>query len=165
MGGNFANLSPPISFFFCQPLSTYLIFSLIPPHTFFFFAPPPAYFLPPHPPPIFIMRNPYTFVSLGDLPPHIFSSATDPSPHLFILGFPSLPARISNGISLTHIISYIYEFYFSTEFYDYLNNRNNSDEIMKNFAKVTIYNKRLSITKIEESPAYTLDNLFSDIGK
>ena len=40
----------------------------------------------------------------------------------------------------------------------------NAEEIMKNFAKVTIYNKRLSVTRIEEVAAYTLDNLFSDIG-
>ncbi len=41
----------------------------------------------------------------------------------------------------------------------------NYDEIMKNFARVTIYNKRISIIRIEESEAYSLDQLFSDIGK
>ncbi len=36
---------------------------------------------------------------------------------------------------------------------------------MKNFAKVTIYNKHLYVTRIEEVEAYTLDQLFSDMGK
>ncbi len=36
---------------------------------------------------------------------------------------------------------------------------------MKNFAKVTIYNKHLYVTRKEEVEAYTLDQLFSDMGK
>ncbi len=36
---------------------------------------------------------------------------------------------------------------------------------MRNFAKVTIYNKHMHITNIEEIEAYTLDQLFSDVGK
>ena len=39
------------------------------------------------------------------------------------------------------------------------------EEIMKNFAQVTIYNERLSVTQIEEVPAYTSSLLLSDIGK
>ena len=35
---------------------------------------------------------------------------------------------------------------------------------MKNFAQVTIYNQRLSVTRIQEVEAYTLNDLFSDIG-
>ncbi len=35
---------------------------------------------------------------------------------------------------------------------------------MKNFARVTIYNKGISIVRIEESEGYSLDQLFSDIG-
>ena len=35
---------------------------------------------------------------------------------------------------------------------------------MKNFAKVVIFSKQPSVTRIEEVPAYTLDQLFSDIG-
>ena len=36
---------------------------------------------------------------------------------------------------------------------------------MKDFAKVTIYNKHLYVTRIEEVEAYTLDQLFSDMGE
>ncbi len=36
---------------------------------------------------------------------------------------------------------------------------------MQDFARLTIYNKRLSVTKIEEVAAYPLENLFSDIGE
>ena len=36
---------------------------------------------------------------------------------------------------------------------------------MKNYAKVTIYNKHLYVTRIEEVEAYTLDQLFSDMGE
>ncbi len=48
---------------------------------------------------------------------------------------------------------------------NYLYNLSNVDEIMKNFAQVTIFNERLSVTKIEEVEAYSLDHLFSDIGQ
>ena len=43
-------------------------------------------------------------------------------------------------------------------------NKDNMEAVMENFVQVTIYNKHLSITRIEELPAYTLFNLFSDIG-
>ena len=55
-------------------------------------------------------------------------------------------------------------FHSRDEINQYLNNASNKEEILKNFARVTIYNKHLSITKIEEVEAYSLDNLFSDIG-
>ena len=48
---------------------------------------------------------------------------------------------------------------------EYFNNSSNKNAIMQNFAQVIVYNKHLSIEKIEEVPAYTLDNLFADIGK
>ncbi len=48
---------------------------------------------------------------------------------------------------------------------EYLQNASHKEEIMKNYARVTIYNKHLSITKIEQVAAYSLDGLFSDIGK
>ncbi len=38
------------------------------------------------------------------------------------------------------------------------------DKVMTNFAKVTIYNERLSVTRVEEVEAYSLLQLFSDIG-
>ncbi len=44
-------------------------------------------------------------------------------------------------------------------------NPSNKQEIMKNFGQVIIYNKHLSVTRIEEVPAYTLDQLFSDMGE
>ncbi len=47
----------------------------------------------------------------------------------------------------------------------YLYNSSNKDDIMKNFAQVVIYNSRLSVTRIEEEAAYSLDALFSDIGQ
>ncbi len=44
---------------------------------------------------------------------------------------------------------------------DYMKDAN---KMMKNFAKVTIYNERLSVTRVEEVEAYSLLQLFSDIG-
>ncbi len=43
-------------------------------------------------------------------------------------------------------------------------NARNKEDIMKNFAQLIVYYKRLSITKIEEIRAYSLNQLFSDIG-
>ncbi len=39
------------------------------------------------------------------------------------------------------------------------------DEIMQNFLKVTMYSQHMYVTRVEEVAAYTLDQLFSDIGK
>ena len=52
----------------------------------------------------------------------------------------------------------------SLKFRQYVCNRTNIDEIMKNYAMVIIYNKNMYVTQIEESAAYSLDQLFSDIG-
>ncbi len=49
-------------------------------------------------------------------------------------------------------------------FRDYVMNARNKEDIMKNFAQLIVYYERLSITKIEEIPAYSLNQLFSDIG-
>ena len=46
----------------------------------------------------------------------------------------------------------------------YVFDTKNMEDVMENFLQVTVYNQRLSVTKIEEVPAYTLFNLFSDIG-
>ncbi len=54
---------------------------------------------------------------------------------------------------------------YSAEFKRYVCNKTNSEEIMKNFAKVTIFNKHMYVTKTEEVEAYSLDQLFSDIGE
>ncbi len=51
------------------------------------------------------------------------------------------------------------------DLWNYLMNPSNKQEIMKNFGQVIIYNKHLSVTRIEEVPAYTLDQLFSDMGE
>ncbi len=48
---------------------------------------------------------------------------------------------------------------------NYLSDMNNRDEIMKNFARVTIYNERLSIERVEQVEAYTGEDLISDIGE
>ncbi len=48
---------------------------------------------------------------------------------------------------------------------EYFNNASNKNEIMQNFAQVVVYNKHLSIAKVEEVAAYSLDNLFADMGK
>ncbi len=58
----------------------------------------------------------------------------------------------------------LYFFHFSEKFKNYLCNDSNMEEILKDFARVTIYNKRLSVVRIEEVAAYSLDQLFSDIG-
>ncbi len=47
---------------------------------------------------------------------------------------------------------------------EYFNNASNKNEIMQNFAQVIIYNKHLSISKVVEVAAYSLDNVFADIG-
>ncbi len=49
-------------------------------------------------------------------------------------------------------------------FRNYVCNDSNINEIMQNFAKVTIYNKHMYVTRIEEVASYSLDQLFSDIG-
>ena len=36
--------------------------------------------------------------------------------------------------------------------------------MLQNYAQVTIYSKRLSVTRVEEVEAYSLLQLFSDIG-
>ena len=41
---------------------------------------------------------------------------------------------------------------------------NDVEKVMKNYGKVTVYNERLSVTRIQEVEAYSLDQLFSDIG-
>ena len=48
---------------------------------------------------------------------------------------------------------------------DFIYNTTNKEKVMSNFAQVIIYNKHLSITRIEEVAAYSLDQLFSDIGQ
>ncbi len=53
----------------------------------------------------------------------------------------------------------------SVKFRQYVCNKTNMNDIMKNFAMVIIYNKNMYVTQIEESAAYSLDQLFSDIGK
>ena len=39
-----------------------------------------------------------------------------------------------------------------------------ASKMMKNYAKVTVYNERLSVTRVQEVEAYSLLQLFSDIG-
>ncbi len=46
----------------------------------------------------------------------------------------------------------------------YLLNEDNRNEIMKDFARVTIYNERLSTTQVQQVPAYSGEDLISDIG-
>ncbi len=41
---------------------------------------------------------------------------------------------------------------------------NDVEKVMKNYAKFTVYNERLSVTRIQEVEAYSLYQLFSDIG-
>ncbi len=53
----------------------------------------------------------------------------------------------------------------NTNIMDYFHNASNKNEIMQNFAQVVVYNKHLSITKVKEVAAYTLDDLFADMGK
>ncbi len=53
----------------------------------------------------------------------------------------------------------------SPDLLEYVGNISNWEDIMKDFAWVRIYNERLSITKVEEVAAYSLLDLFSDIGK
>ena len=55
--------------------------------------------------------------------------------------------------------------YCRVDIWNYFKNKSNKEEIMKNFAQVVIYNKHLSITNIEDVAAYSLDQLFSDIGQ
>ncbi len=48
---------------------------------------------------------------------------------------------------------------------NYLSNMDNKAEIMENFARVTVFVKSLKVQKTQQVAAYTLLDLFSDIGK
>ncbi len=48
---------------------------------------------------------------------------------------------------------------------EYLLDYTNRAEILKNFARVTVYNEKLSIERVEQVVAYTGVDLISDIGK
>ena len=52
----------------------------------------------------------------------------------------------------------------TTDAIKYLNNANNSREIMNNFARVTVYIKSLKVDRVEQIPSYTAVDLISDIG-
>ncbi len=67
-------------------------------------------------------------------------------------------------LDTANYFSYNYNL-FRNELEEYLFNASNKEELVKNFAQITVYNERLSVTKIQEVEAYSLDNLFSDIGK
>ncbi len=53
----------------------------------------------------------------------------------------------------------------SRKIISYLMNEDNRTEIMKDFARVTIYNERLSTTQVQQVPAYSAEDLISDIGE
>ncbi len=48
---------------------------------------------------------------------------------------------------------------------EYLKDYTNRAEILKNFARVTVYNEKLSIERVEQVVAYTGVDLISDIGE
>ncbi len=47
---------------------------------------------------------------------------------------------------------------------EYLDDDQNRVEILKNFARVTVYNEKLSIERVQQVEAYTGVDLISDIG-
>ena len=51
------------------------------------------------------------------------------------------------------------------ELVDYFSNKDNKEEVMRNFARFTVYIKDLTVLTSQQVPAYSELDLLSDIGE